>query len=229
LFQNDSYPLTFTWQLTAKDDLYYPTLFLVEYTDLSLNFTQANVQGILDWESPLSNPTKQSVNEWAATNFYSQNLTTNSRIDIYDNQNGLAYAINFLDLPKTGNVGALWNGQIDALRWEYSWPRLDSSYTYTFSYQTLAFSMSSFPLLKNPKDMNSLFTFKTSEPFSVDCRNFASIIRDNFIGYIVYDINRFDKKNLLSGWMQLVYSNDHYLVLKIKSIHPYPHILESTD
>ena len=77
--------------------------------------------------------------------------------------------------------------------------------------------MTSYPQLKDPKDMNMLFDLKTSEPFDVQSRNFASVIRDNHIGFIVYDAQRFDRKILGSGWVQLVYSNDEYVVLKVKS------------
>jgi hypothetical protein len=76
--------------------------------------------------------------------------------------------------------------------------------------------------------MNTLFELKTTMPFDVPARNFASIIRDNNIGFIVYDVSRLDKKILSSGWVQLVYSNNEYVVLKIKNVHPYPNILEDT-
>jgi superoxide dismutase len=46
------------------------------------------------------------------------------------------------------------------------------------------------------------------------------------VGFVVYDGDRFDRKILGSGWVQLVYSNDKYLVLKVKSNHPYANVLE---
>ena len=86
--------------------------------------------------------------------------------------------------------------------------------------------MTSYPDLKDPRQMNTLFDLSVASPFEVQSRNFASIIRDNYVGFVVYDVDRFDRKILGSGWVQLVYSNDKYLVLKVKSNHPYANVLE---
>jgi hypothetical protein len=226
LMENNSYPVTVTWELTAlNDNLNYVTFYLSQYFDPTMSFTQANIAGALEWESPLDNPTKVAPNQWAVTSFTRENLQQNSCIDFYDPDNQTAYAVRFLDLPDSGNVGALWNRNVDALRWQYTMFKVEANYTISLSYQTLAFSLTSYPAIKDPHAMDSLFT-QTVEPFEVQCRNFASIIRDNYVGFIVYDTTRFDPKILGSGWVQLVYSNDKYYVLKIKSDHPYANVLE---
>ncbi len=132
----------------------------------------------------------------------------------------------FRELPEYGNVGSLWSGKIDAVRWQYGFFKIRVGFTVSVSYQMLAFSMSSYPQLKELKEIDTLFDSKNADPFNVQCRNFADVIRDNYVGYAVYDVNRFDKKILSSKWMQLVYSNDKYLILKINSNHPYVYILE---
>ena len=225
LVQNQSYPVTVTWQVSASKDLYYSTLFLSEHLESNFNFDQANVPGVLNWSNPLSNPSREQVGEWAVTNFSPENLTDN-HLDVYAPENQTAFAVKFLDLPDFGSVGALASGRIDAVRWQYDFAEVQAGHTVAVTYQTLTFSLTSYPDLKDPHQMDTLFDLSVAEPFEVQCRNFASIIRDNYVGFLVYDVNRFDRKILGSGWVQLVYSNDKYLVLKIKSDHPYVNVLE---
>jgi hypothetical protein len=224
--QNDTYPLTVTWQVSAlTSDLNYAHLYLKENLDHDAAFTKANVPGLLDWATPWDNATKIDPGNWAITTFSSQNLKVDNCVDIYDEANQIAFALKFLDLPATGNVGALAIGNIDAIRWQYDFYKIKTNYTVSVTYQTLSFSMTSYPQLKDPRDMNTLFDLKATS-FDVQARNFASIIRDNHVAFIVYDATRFDKRLLSSGWITLVYSNDEYVVLKIKTSHPFPNIFE---
>jgi hypothetical protein len=228
--ENNTYPVNYTWQLTAqRNDLSYPTIYLSEYFSPQMSFTKANVPGLLNWENPSSNPSYQVANNWAATDFYKENFTADNKIDILDEQNQAGVALKFLDLPDYGNVGSLSSGDIDAVRWQYSFFKISTNFTVSVSYQMLSFSMSSYPQLKDLKEMNTLFDLTVAEPFDVQYRNFADVIRDNYIGYIVYDVNRFDNKLLSSKWMQPIYSNDKYIILKISSNHPYANILENKN
>ncbi len=219
---NNSYPLTVTWQLTAlNDNVNYVIFYLTENFAEGVPFNKANVGGALAWQNPIDNPSKMEKDSWALTTFDRENLNISNCIDVYDETDQIAYAIKFLNLPDEGNIGALWNRNIDAIRWIYNMYKVDANYTVTLSYQTLAFSLSSYPQLTDPKNMDTIFDLKTSEPFEVQCRDFASIISDNYVRFIVYDKNRFDSRVLGTGWVQLVYSNDKYVVLKIKEDHPY--------
>jgi hypothetical protein len=228
LVSNDSYPITVVWQLSAlQSDLKYATLYLNYYFDPMFSFSTAYIPRVLNWENPWNNPT--TIQEgWAVTGFSGENLTADNHVSIYDGENQAAFGLEFADLPKSGSIGVLANRNIDAIRFEYQFYEVDAGYTISRTYRLLAFSQSSLPQLENLKEMNSLFTYKTAEPFDVECRNFASIIRDNYIGFIVYDAQRFDPNLLSSKWLEQVYSNDKYIVLKIKSNHPYANVLEDT-
>ncbi len=231
LMQNDTYPVTVTWQVSAlKSNLTHVALFFGYYFDPRLSFKQAYVAGALDWQTPWDNASRVEADNWAVTNFARQNLTEDNHIDVYDESNQIGFALKFLDLPESGNLGSLSDRKLDAVRFQYQFAKVDANQTVSFSYQTLTFSMSSVPQLQNPREMNSLFDIKPSEPFEVSCRNFASIIRDNNVGFIVYDIqpyeNRFDTGLLSSKWVNLVYANDKYVVLQIKSDHPIASVVE---
>jgi hypothetical protein len=226
LVENDTYPLTITWSVSAlKGDLDYGVLYLTQYFEPTYFFDEVNFPGVLNWSNPVVEPSKQVPGHYAITYFSRDNLTQGARADFYASPNGTAYAYNFLDLPDWGIIGALGNGRVDVFHWEYHFLKVTSQ-PWSVRYQTLTFSMESYSQLVNPRNMDNLFSLRTAEPFEVECRNFASIIRDNNVAFVVFDVTRFDLQVLKSGWVQLVYQNDKYLVLKIKADHPSANVFE---
>ena len=230
LMTNDTYPVTVTWRLSATNgDLNYASLFLSEYFDAKYSFTKAYVpSGILNWTNSFANPSKQDGSRWAVTNFFVDNMTTDSRVAAYDPSHQAAFALNFIDLPHDGNVGTLGNGNLDAIRWQYNFFKIDANYTVSATYQMLTLSLTSYPDLKSPYYMNSLFSLKASQPFDVASRNFASIIQQDRVVYIVCDVNRLDKGILNSGWVEQVFANKEYVILRVKANHPYTYIRENS-
>ena len=228
LVSNNSYPITVTWQVSAlQGDLNYATLYLNYIFDPMFSFNTAYIPRVLNWENPWNN-TSTIRDGWAVTNYSDANLTADNHVSAYDENNKAAFSLQFDDLPDFGNIGVSANRNIDAVRFEYRFFKVDANYTLSRTYQLLTFSQSSLPSLENLTEMNTLFDYKTTEPFNVECRNFASIIRDNYIGFIVYDSSRFNPSVLSSKWLELVYSNDKYVVTKIRSDHSYPNVLENT-
>jgi asparagine N-glycosylation enzyme membrane subunit Stt3 len=220
LLENDTYPMTVVWELCAlKTDLNYAHLYVSYYFDPKLEFTKAYVPGSLNWENPWIRPSKVEGTDWAIVDFSRENLT-DSYVDVYDETNQVAFGVKFLETPKSGNLGALGNGNIDAVRFQFQFYKIDANSSYSVQYQVLSFAGSSYSEMKNLTKMNSLFGLKVAPSFEVKSRNFASIIRDNYICFIVYDAERFDRSILRSRWLDLVYSNDKYVVCKIKSVHP---------
>ena len=81
---------------------------------------------------------------------------------LYDDTNNLAFAFKFNDLPDWGNIGALENRQIDAVRFQYQFEDLNVNQTDSRSYQVLTLSKNSFSQLQ-PESLIELFDFKPSE------------------------------------------------------------------
>ncbi len=227
--QNGTYPVTVTWQLSALNtDLNYATLLLNEYFNPAMQFNVANVPGVLNWANPLSNPSSETPGQLETTDFSNTNLAVDNAIDIYSNITQTAFAMKFMNLPDSGTLISLGNGVINDLKWQWDAYEIDANYTVSYTYQMLGFSMTSYPQLGNPKDMDTLFSLTTAN-FDWECRNFASIIQTYDIGFIVYDKTQFDPKILSSQWVQLVYSNNEYVVLKIKVVHPSPYIVNEAN
>jgi hypothetical protein len=217
LVGNDSYPINVAWTLSPiGSELRDAALYVSNFFDLSFSFKKAYVPGVLDWENPWDRPSNSQGNEWAVTNFSRSTLTDNY-LGVYDEQNEVVFALNFNELPDWGNVGALGSRQIDAIRFQYNFDKISINQTASFTYQILTFSKSSFPEMQDLSDLKSLFAFKPATAFEVYSRDYRDYIRDYNIGFLVYDKNRLDTKIFSCKLLELVYSNDRYVILRIKS------------
>jgi hypothetical protein len=154
-----------------------------------------------------------SGNSWAVASFSNSTLTDNY-IGLYDSRDNIAFAFQFNDTPSWGNIGALGNGQIDAVRFEYDFNSIGVNQTVTRQYQTLTFSQNSFPTFQQPSQLQGLFGYKPAD-FSVSSRDYRDFIAENNIGFIVYDKNQLDYNMIHCKFLQLIYSNDRYAIFKV--------------
>jgi Dolichyl-phosphate-mannose-protein mannosyltransferase len=218
--ENTSYPLKVSWSLTPiKSEIVNASLYLSTFLDLKFHFEKAQIPQLLDWVNPWDAPdpiktVHQTANgpDWVVASFAGSNLKDNY-IGVYADTNDIAYAFKFNDLPDFGNIGALPNRQIDAVRFQYDFNDLSVNQTASRSYQVLTMSKNSFPTL-TPDTLQGLFNFKPAE-FTVTARNFSDYIKENQIGFIVYDRNKLDTQMIKSKLLQLIFSNDRYVIFKI--------------
>ncbi len=213
---NSSYPINISWTLTPlQTEIYNASLYLSTFFDLNFDFEKAQIPQLLNWVNPWDAPTSIKTvqgTEWAVANFSSADLKDNY-IGLYDSKNDVAYAFKFSDLPDWGNIGALGNRQIDAVRFQYNFTSLNVNQTALRSYQVLTLSKNSYPALQ-PDTLEDLFNLKTA-PFTVSTRDFSDYIKENNIGFIIYDRNQLDPQMIHSKILQLIYSNDRYVIFKV--------------
>ena len=218
LVQNDSYPINVSWAVTPlNNDISNVTLYLSTYFNLQFDFDEAQIPQLMNWVNPWnvsSKTTDGTGTEWAVVNFTSSDLKDNY-IGLYDDKNQIAFAFNFTDLPDWGNIGALANRQIDAVRFQYQFNEVNVNQTVTRQYQVLTLSKNSFPTLQ-PNELESLFNFKPSQ-FIVSTSDFKDYIAENNIEFIVYDKNQIDSNIVSCPFLELIYSNDRYDIFKILS------------
>jgi hypothetical protein len=215
LVQNSTYPLNVSWMLTSlKSEVTNASLYLSTFFDLQFRFDKAQIPQFLDWVNPWGapEPIRTVGPDWAVASFSSTDLKDNY-LGLYDDTNNLAFAFKFNDLPDWGNIGALENRQIDAVRFQFQFKDLNVNQSDSRSYQVLTLSKNSFSQLQ-PESLIELFNFKYSE-FAVASRDFSDYIKENEIGFIVYDRNQLDIQMVHSKLLQLVYSNDRYAIFKI--------------
>ena len=211
--QNDTYQISVEWTITPLNSgITNVSLYLTELLDLRFDFDEAQIPGLMNWQNPWDVANNPHGNEWTVTSFTSADLSSNY-IGLYDGTNGLAFALQFGDVPQWGNIGALGNRQIDAVRFEYQFNSLNANETVSRSYQMLSLSKSTYPALQK-EGVEALFASKIAQ-FTVASRDFRDDIKQNNIGFIVYDKNQLDTAILKSKILQLVYSNDRYDIFKI--------------
>ena len=190
-------------------------LYLSTFFDLKYHFDEAEIPQLLDWTNPWDAPDSiKSVHgsDWAVVNFSRSELKDNY-IGLYDTNDNVAFAFKFNDPPDWGNIGVLGNRQIDAVRFQYQFSNLNVNQTVSRSYQTLAMSQNSYPTLK-ADNLQGLFDLKIAE-FTVAARDFTDYIKNNNIGFIVYDRNQLDIQMIHSKILELIYSNDRYVIFKV--------------
>ncbi len=215
LVKNDSYPINISWALSPlKSDISNATLYITNYFDLQFNFTKAQIPQLMDWVNPWDVPSKTTHGtDWAVVDFSNSTLKDNY-IGLYDDQKDVAFAFNFTDLPDWGNIGALANHQIDAVRFQYQFNEVNVNQTVTKQYQVLTLSKNSFPTMQQPNQLESLFNYKPAE-FTLYYRDYKDYIAQNNIEFVVYDKNQLDSKIIRCRFLELIYSNDRYAIFKI--------------
>ena len=217
LVQNDTYPISVAWSLSpVESELSNVALYVSTFFDLHFSFEEAYIPGVLDWENPWSRPSNSIENEWAVVNFSRSTLTGNY-LGFYDATEEVVFALNLQDLPDWGNVGALASMQIDAVRFQYNYDKINANQTASFAYQILTFSKTSFPEMPNLRDLKSLFDFKPAAALDLKSRDYHDYIKEYNIGFLVYDKNQLDTKIIRCKLLEIVYSNDRYVIFKIKS------------
>jgi hypothetical protein len=217
LVQNDTYPINVVWSLSPlASEITDVALYVSTFFDLQFSFTEAYIPGVLDWQNPWENYSSSKGNEWAVVDFSRSTLTGNY-LGFYDATEEAVFALNLQELPDWGNVGALESMQIDAFRFQYTFDKVDINETASFTYQYTTFSKTSFPEMPNLTDLQGLFDFKPANEFKLKSRDYHEYIKDENIGFIVYDKNQLDTKLVRCKILEIVYSNDRYFIFKIKS------------
>ena len=217
LVQNDTYPINVAWSLTpTESEITDVALYLSTFFDLQFSFEEAYIPGMLDWQNPWGNYSSSKGNEWAVVDFSRSTLTGNY-LGFYDPTEEVVFALEFQELPDWGNVGALGNMQIDAVRFQYNFDTVDINETASFTYRYTTFSKASFPEMPNLTNLKGLFEFKPADEFELESRDYHEYIKDENIGFLVYDKNQLDTKIVRCKLLEIVYSNDRYIIFKIKS------------
>ncbi|HSQ48367.1 MAG TPA: hypothetical protein VLL96_01640, partial [Candidatus Deferrimicrobiaceae bacterium] len=82
------------------------------------------------------------------------------------------------------------------------------------SYQALTLSKNSYSTLE-PNSLLSVFEFQPFE-VTVNARDFTDHIRKYNVDFVVYDKNVLDTQMIHSKHLQIIYSNDRYVIFKIR-------------
>ncbi len=210
---NDNYATKVSWAITPlKSDMTNVSLYLSTYFDLRYHFEQALIPGYMDWVNPYDMPNREVADSWAAVDCTNANLK-DGYMGFYDTTNDLGYAFRFIDVPDWGNIGSGANRQIDAARMQYNFNEIGLNQTAERSYMVVSLSKNTFPSLSKDT-LQGLFDYKPGE-FNVVSRDYIDYIERNNIGFIVYDRNQLDTTMIRSKMLQMIYTNDRYVIFKV--------------
>jgi hypothetical protein len=120
-------------------------------------------------------------------------------------------------LPAWGNVGALSSRQIDAIRFQYNFEKIETDLDISINYDILSFSRNSYPQLEDINDLHQIFELKLPSEHAIISRDYHNYIEENNIEFMVYDRNKLDTKLVNSRLLKLIYSNDRYVIFMIQS------------
>ena len=76
------------------------------------------------------------------------------------------------------------------------------------------------PEVPNLSDLKSLFDFKPATQFDLKSRDYHDYIKEYSIGFLVYDKNQLDTKIIRCKLLELIYSNDRYVIFRVKRVNP---------
>lgn len=212
--RNNQIPMFVSWIFTPLGSGIENLKFnLSIHFDLYRSFERAYIPGILNWESPWNKPSFVEGNrKWALVDFNPKNLSKNY-VAVYDPLNHIFHAFKFEDYPEWGSIGVLSTNQIDALRLMYSLNSADENFS--LSYSIVAFSEESFRKI-NFNLFDEVFTLNITNNFTVQYRDYFTCAGEEGIKFLVFDREKFRNEFLNHGFLQLVYSNNRYVICKIK-------------
>ncbi|MEM2412318.1 MAG: hypothetical protein QW447_01290 [Candidatus Bathyarchaeia archaeon] len=212
---NGKIPLHVNWTFTPlRSGLAFLHFNLSVHFDLFRSFERAYLPGILSWETPWNKPSYIEGNrKWALVDFRPENLPK-GYVAVYDPLNGIFYALKFETIPVWASLGVLSTNQIDALRLKYCLG--NASQKLSISYSVAVFSEESFPEV-NVNFFDKIFTANIPDTIIVTYRDYRACAEEKGVQFVVFDKEKFRKEFLNHGFLQLVFSNDQYVICKVNS------------
>ena len=206
----DRIPVNVTWQLShiSQAQITEVKVLLSIHLDLHWHFNMTYVPGLFYWE----NPWNFSQYRVAGRNWTTINFLPKDYVGFYDPVNGLFCAVKFVYLPFLGQVGVLSTGHVDAFRLTYVFDDIRGKPA--FSYIVVAFSEESF-MKATFENIEKNFDYSIN--LMVTSRDWLSYVRREQIGFLVFNRENFRRELAASGLLQVVYSNDYYVICKLRN------------
>ncbi len=214
-FSTKSSAISIDWKIEAHQDLPRARLTINNFMEPSLDYKEALVPGVLEWQNPWDNASYVNVYEdWAVVEGSSDALTEGF-VAILDAQNGVLAAFEFDDPPDWFVLGALDNRFIDALRLTYELGDLSegdereislSVFVYAFEFEEVErWTLST---LKQQ--------FGSTTNLQVQERDFRTYIEDYNIKFVVVDTKQVISNNEASPALDQIYDNGRSIVYTTK-------------
>jgi hypothetical protein len=209
-FHSKSSVITLEWRFTAHQDLAAINLRVSSFTEPSLDFREAFLPGVLEWQNPWDKPSFNRGDHWAVVDCPPYKLSDNIAA-MLDVENGVLVIFEFDDFPEWLNIGALGNRFIDALRLGYEFDNFTKGESREISFSVLLYSFESREIERWTQDaLRQLFYSKMNLP--VQERDFLTYIEEYDIEFVVIDSQQLLLNVEFSPILDRVYANDKFVI-----------------
>jgi len=214
-FSSNSSVINVEWKIEAHQNLASAKLAVSNYMEPSLDYKEALVPGVLEWQNPWDNASYvNAFGDWAVVEGSSDILDKNL-VAILDAQNGVLAAFEFDDLPDWFTLGALDNRFIDALRLRYELGDLAEGENREISFSILVYAFEFDEIERwTESALKQQFNSKTNLP--VQERDFRAYIEEYNIKFVVVDTQQVLSNNKASPALDRVYDNGRSIVYTTK-------------
>ena len=202
------------WMFTTHQDLAGVNLRVFNLLEPSLDFKEAFIPGILDWQNPWDKPSYvDTIHNWAVVECPPYILGDNYAAMLAA-KNGVLVVFEFANVPDWLNAGALGNHFIDALRVGYQFGDLRKNESREVSFSVLPHSLGSRPI--EPPTQTALKQLLDSRVnLTVQERDFLTYIKEYNGKFVVIDSERLSGANF-SSTLDRVYDNGKFVIYAVR-------------
>ena len=214
-FSSNSSAVNITWNVEAHKKLASVKLAFTNYMEPSLDFKEALVPGVLEWQNPWDNATYiDGFRKWAVIEGPTDMLN-DTTVAMIDEKNGVLAVLELEDLPDWFILGALENRFIDAFKLRYELGDLAEGESSQVSLSVLAVAFESEEIEKgSAEDMRQLLDANMSLPIQV--RDFLTYIEEYDIKFVAVDTQRVLSNIEATPALDRIYDNDRATIYTTK-------------
>ncbi len=214
-FSSDSSVINVEWKIEAHKNLTNAKLAVSNYMEPSLDYKEALVPGVLNWQNPWDNATYvNAFEEWSVVEG-SFDILDENLVAVLDEQNGVLAAFEFDDLPDWFTLGALDNRFIDSLRLRYELGDLAEGENREISFSILVYAFQFDDIERwTETALKQQFESKTNLP--VQERDFRTYIEEYNIKFVAVDTQKVLSNIEASPALDRVYDNGRATVYTTK-------------
>ena len=201
------------WNVKAHQNLAYVKITLTNSFEFSLDFKEALIPRLLEWQNPWDNATHVNATEWALAEV--SGILPEKLVAVRDKQNGILAAFEFDEPPAWFSVGALKNRFIDALRLKYDFGELGEGENQEISFSILAYAFEPEEMEQwTISDLKQQFDSQTDLPLkAIDFRTF---IEERNIKFVAVDTQQVVSNIEVSPALDKIYNNGRIIVYTTK-------------
>jgi hypothetical protein len=203
------------WSVQAHEEMANVTLSVDNYFEISLDFDEAFLPGVLEWQNPWDNATFiHPVQNWTLVE--GAELLYEKLVAVLDTENGLLAAFQFDEQPDGFSIGALKNRFIDAVRIRYAFGDLTENEKHQVSFSTLvhAFEFEEITQWTTPELKQQFSSQPDKKP--IEGRDFNTYIDEYNIKFVVVDTQKFVSTIEATPALDKIYYNGRIAVYTTK-------------